>query len=161
MREYQNWDIQSDYVINSGDNQQILVQSHLSPYTTPPASIQSVPAPPASIQSPDQIHPTPKQITNHELLTYSRRKKLGKEIEHTIPPVYDQDSKPIPDSAQIYSGMETSDCENTASIINDSNIPIALKKGVISCTSHPISQFISYEGLSPTYHAFISAINSV
>jgi hypothetical protein len=161
MREYQNWDIQSDYVINSGDNQQSLVQSHLSPYTTPPASIQSVPTPPASIQSPDQIHPTPKQITNHELLTYSRRKKLGKEIEHTIPPVYDQDSKPSPDSAPIYSGMETSDCENTASIINDSNIPIALKKGVISCTSHPISQFISYEGLSPTYHAFISAINSV
>jgi len=39
MREYQNWDIQSDHVINSGDNQQSLVQSHLSPYTTPPASI--------------------------------------------------------------------------------------------------------------------------
>ena len=57
--------------------------------------------------------------------------------------------------------METSDCENTASVINDSNIPIALKKGVISCTSHPISKFISYEGLSPTYHAFVSAIDSV
>ena len=82
-------------------------------------------------------------------------------MEHTISLAHDQDSEPSPDSAPIYSSMETSDCENTASIINDSNIPIALKKGVISCTSHPISQFISYEGLSPTYHAFISAINSV
>ncbi|KAG6762590.1 hypothetical protein POTOM_033100 [Populus tomentosa] len=161
MREYQNWDIQSDHVINLGDNQQSLVQSHstmssptLSPHTTPPVSIQSVPAPPASVQSPDQIHPTPKQITNHELLTYSRRKKLGKEIEHTIPLAHDQDSEPSPDSAPIYSGMETSDCENTASVIDDSNIPIALRKGVRSCTSHPISKFVSYEGLSPTYHAF-------
>jgi len=161
MREYQNWDIQSDHVINSGDNQQSLVQSHLSPYTTPPALTQSIPAPPASIQSPDQIHPTPKQITNHELLTYSRRKKLGKEIEHTIPLTHDQDSEPSPDSAPIYSGMETSDCENTASVIDDSNIPIALRKGVRSCTSHPISKFVSYEGLSPTYHAFVSVIDSV
>jgi hypothetical protein len=161
MREYQNWDIQSDHVINLGDNQQSLVQSHLSSYTTPPASIQSVPAPPASVQSPDHIHPSPKQITNHELLTYSRRKKLGKEIEHTIPLAHDQDSKLSPDFAPIYSGMETSDCENTASVIDDSNIPIALRKGVRSCTSHPISKFVSYEGLSPTYHAFVSVIDSV
>lgn len=99
----------------------------------PPASIQSVPAPPASVQSPDQIHPL----------------------------AHDQDSEPSPDSAPIYSSMETSDCENTASVIDDSNIPIALRKGVRSCTSHPISKFVSYEGLSPTYHAFVSAIDSV
>nr|TKR79431.1 pentatricopeptide repeat-containing protein [Populus alba] len=139
MREYQNWDIQSDHVINPGDNQHSLVQSHstmssptLSPHTTTLVSIQSVPAPPTSVQSPNQIHPTPKQITNHELLTYSRRKKLGKEIEHTIPLAHDQDSEPSPDSTPIYSGMETSDCENTASVIDDSNIPIALRKGVLN-----------------------------
>ena len=57
--------------------------------------------------------------------------------------------------------METSNCENTASVIDDSNIPIALRKGVRSCTSHPISKFVSYEGLSPTYHAFVSAIDNV
>ena len=95
-------------------------------------------------KSPDQIHPTPKQITNHELLTYSRRKKLGKEIEHTIPPAYDQDSKPSPDSAPIYSGMETSDCEKTASVINYSNILIALKKGcyIMHKSSHQQIYFI-------------------
>jgi hypothetical protein len=161
MREYHNWDIQSDHVINPGDNQQSLVQSHLSPYTTTPTSIQSISAPPASVQSPNQIHPTPKQITNHELLTYSRRKKLGNEIKHTIPLAHDQDSEPSPDSASIYSGMETSDCENTAFVIDDLNIPITLRKGVGSCTSHPISKFVSYEGLSPTYHAFVSTIDSV
>ena len=133
----------------------------LSPYPTPPTSIQLVPAPPASIQSPDQIHPTPKQITNHELLTYSRRKRLGKEIEHTIPVTHDQDSKPSPNSAPINSSMETSNCENTASVTDDLHIPITLRKGVRSCTSHPINRFVSYEGLSPAYHAFVSAIDNV
>jgi hypothetical protein len=82
-------------------------------------------------------------------------------MEHTISLAHDQDSEPSPDSAPIYSGMETSNYENTASVIDDSNIPIALRKGVRSCTSHPINKFVSYEGLSPTYHAFVSAIYSV
>ena len=168
MREYQKWDIQSDYVIHSEDNPQSPVQSHspvsspvLSPYPIPLASIQSVPAPPTSVQSPHQIHPTPNQITNHELLTYSRRKRLGKEIKHTIPLTHNKDSEPSPDSASIHSGMETSNSENTTYVIDDSNIPIALRKGVKSCTSHPISKFVSYKGLSPAYHAFVSAIDSV
>ena len=59
--------------------------------------------------------------------------------------------------------MEISDLQNTAPVIDidDSNIPIALRKGVRSCTSHPISRFVSYEGLSPSYHAFVSALDNV
>ena len=57
--------------------------------------------------------------------------------------------------------MKTSNYENTASITDDSNIPIALKKGVRSCTSHPINIIISYRELSPSYHIFVLAIDSV
>jgi len=57
--------------------------------------------------------------------------------------------------------MKTSNYENIASITDDSNIPIALRKGVRSCTSHPISRFVSYRGLSSSYHALVPAINSV
>jgi hypothetical protein len=57
--------------------------------------------------------------------------------------------------------MEISDCENTASIIDDSNIPIALRKGGRSCTSHPINKFVSYGGPSPSYLAFVLALDNV
>ena len=57
--------------------------------------------------------------------------------------------------------MEISDFENTRPVIDDSNIPIDLRKGVRSCTIHPISRFVSYEGLSPSYHAFVSDLDNV
>ncbi|KAL6328004.1 hypothetical protein AAG906_031348 [Vitis piasezkii] len=38
------------------------------------------------------------------------------------------------------------------------NMPIAWRKGVRSCTQHPIGNFISYDKLSPTFHAFTSSI---
>ncbi|KAF7844141.1 Retrovirus-related Pol polyprotein from transposon RE1 [Senna tora] len=37
--------------------------------------------------------------------------------------------------------------------------PIAKRKGVRSCTLHPISQFVSYEKLSPKFQAFVSNLN--
>lgn len=41
---------------------------------------------------------------------------------------------------------------------SDSNIdlPIALRKGKGSCTIHPITQFLSFEGLSPSYRCSCS-----
>ncbi|RVW89009.1 Retrovirus-related Pol polyprotein from transposon TNT 1-94 [Vitis vinifera] len=38
------------------------------------------------------------------------------------------------------------------------NMPIAWRKGVRSCTQHPIGNFISYDKLSPTFRAFTSSI---
>ncbi|KAF7808202.1 Retrovirus-related Pol polyprotein from transposon TNT 1-94 [Senna tora] len=37
--------------------------------------------------------------------------------------------------------------------------PIAKRKGVRSCTLHPISQFVSYEKLSPKFQAFVSNLD--
>ena len=40
------------------------------------------------------------------------------------------------------------------------SLPIALGKVKHSCTSHPISQFVSYGHLSSSLHAFTSSLNS-
>ncbi|RVW87339.1 Retrovirus-related Pol polyprotein from transposon RE2 [Vitis vinifera] len=41
------------------------------------------------------------------------------------------------------------------------NMPIAWRKRVRSCTQHPIGNFISYDKLSPTFHAFTSNITEI
>ncbi|WJZ93061.1 hypothetical protein VitviT2T_012024 [Vitis vinifera] len=40
-------------------------------------------------------------------------------------------------------------------------MPIAWRKGVRSCTQHPIGNFISYDKLSPTFRAFTSSITEI
>ncbi|RVX13764.1 Retrovirus-related Pol polyprotein from transposon TNT 1-94 [Vitis vinifera] len=41
------------------------------------------------------------------------------------------------------------------------NMPIAWRKGIRSCTQHPIGNFISYDKLSPTFRAFTSSITEI
>ncbi|CAL5335650.1 unnamed protein product [Camellia sinensis] len=41
------------------------------------------------------------------------------------------------------------------------NMPIAWRKGVRSCTQHPIGNFISYDRLSPSFRAFTSSITEI
>ena len=43
----------------------------------------------------------------------------------------------------------------------DLDIPIALRKGIRSCTKHPLSNFVSYSNLSPSYAAFSSQLSSI
>ncbi|RVW71473.1 Retrovirus-related Pol polyprotein from transposon TNT 1-94 [Vitis vinifera] len=53
-------------------------------------------------------------------------------------------------------GTVDSELEN-----NILNMPIAWRKGVRSCTQHPIGNFISYDKLSPTFRAFTSSITEI
>ena len=58
-----------------------------------------------------------------------------------------------------FAGTSLSDHDNS-----DENLPIALKKGVRECRSrplYPIGNYVSYEGLSSSYQAFTSKINSI
>ena len=43
----------------------------------------------------------------------------------------------------------------------DLDLPITVRKGVRSCTQYPISNFISYDSLSPSYITFLSSLNSI
>lgn len=40
-------------------------------------------------------------------------------------------------------------------------VPIAIRKEVRTCSQHPISKFVSYNSLSPSYHAFVSSLSYV
>ena len=44
-------------------------------------------------------------------------------------------------------------------IVDDSELPIALRKGVRSCTKHPIGNYIAYEKLLPPYSTFVSTLD--
>ena len=44
---------------------------------------------------------------------------------------------------------------------NDLDIPIAIRKGKCSCTSHPMLKYLSYGKLSKKYNAFISKISNL
>ena len=43
--------------------------------------------------------------------------------------------------------------------IDDSTLPIALRKGVRRCTDHPIGNYVTYEELSPSYKAFATSLD--
>ena len=44
---------------------------------------------------------------------------------------------------------------------SDSNtLPIALRKGKHTCTAHPLSHFVFYADLSPSFRTFISYVST-
>ena len=60
------------------------------------------------------------------------------------------------------SNAPNSDGTVDSELENDThNMPIAWRKGVRSCTQHPIGNFISYDKLSPTFRAFTSNITEI
>jgi len=46
-------------------------------------------------------------------------------------------------------------------VVNDTNLPIAQRKGVRSCTHHSVSDFVSYQHLSSPYRSFVSKLSSM
>lgn len=44
---------------------------------------------------------------------------------------------------------------------NDLDVPIAVRKGVRSCTNHPMSKIVLYNSLSPSFSAFNSQLSIV
>ena len=43
----------------------------------------------------------------------------------------------------------------------DLDQPIALRKGIRSCTQHPLCNHLSYSNLSPCYRAFVTSLNQI
>ena len=58
-------------------------------------------------------------------------------------------------------GTGSSSSSNPETISNRLDEPIALRKGVRSCTQHPISKFVSYDNLSPLFHAFTTNLSRI
>jgi hypothetical protein len=62
--------------------------------------------------------------------------------------------QPISFSSSESSSFEPESGSNPE--IDDYELPIAVRKGVRSCTQHPLSNYMSYENISPVFRAFTS-----
>lgn len=79
---------------------------------------------PVPIQSTMPIPSMASQLANENLQVYIRRKKRH-ELEHRSQPIRGQGIDSIPN-------------------IDDFDMPIALRKGIRRCTSHPIGNNVTY-----------------
>lgn len=52
-------------------------------------------------------------------------------------------------------------CTPHSDATNDLDVPIALRKGVKSCTQHPISNFFGYSHLSESVQALATKLSSI
>ncbi|RVW39382.1 Retrovirus-related Pol polyprotein from transposon RE1 [Vitis vinifera] len=112
---------------------------------------------PVTIQSPMPIQPIAPQLANENLQVYIRRRKR-QELEHgsqsTCGQYIDSNSSlPEENIGEDRAG------EVLIPSIDDSTLPIALRKGVRRCTDHPIGNYVTYEGLSPSYRAFATSLD--
>ena len=120
------------------------------------------------------------QPKSPELLVYSRKKKQGNEETHT--PRHDQPSElreepeqspmPCPNPShepgtQVQVQNETSSpiqVQNEPGSpvqVQNLHLPIALRKERRTCTSQPISKYMYYSKLSPSYCAFVTNLSNV
>ncbi|RVX06246.1 Copia protein [Vitis vinifera] len=126
------------------------------PSSVQPAQHTNVPSP-VTIQSPMPIQPTASQLANENLQVYIRRRKR-QELEHGSQSACGQyidsnSSLPEENIGEDRAG------EVLIPSIDDSTLPIALRKGVRRCTDHPIGNYVTYEGLSPSYRAFATSLD--
>ena len=99
-------------------------------------------------------HDVRERLDRPNLQTFSRRKK-GKPT-CAVPLCQSSSPTPVPDSSADSSGND-----HFPTVVDDLDAPIAHRKGVRTCTQHPISQFVSYSRLSSSYRAFVSSLSSI
>ena len=73
----------------------------------------------------------------------------------------DEINSTLENSAPTAPITDNADIPIAAPIMDNVDIPIALRKGVGSCTMHPIENFVNYDSLSPSYKAFVTALDGV
>ncbi|KAJ9675533.1 hypothetical protein PVL29_024456 [Vitis rotundifolia] len=126
------------------------------PSSVQPAQPTNVPSP-VTIQSPMPIQPIAPQLANENLQVYIRRRKR-QELEHGSQPTCGQYIDSISGLPEENIGEDRTG-EVLIPSIDDSTLPIALRKGVRRCTDHPIGNYVTYEGLSPSYRAFATSLD--
>ncbi|RVW39094.1 Retrovirus-related Pol polyprotein from transposon RE1 [Vitis vinifera] len=99
-----------------------------------------------------------------EVIVYFRKnlkekpeKPPQKEPEDSTPPEQNQELDQDPSNPNSQPGNTIYDL-NSSNDLDDLDQPIALRKGVRSCTQHPISNHVSYGKLSHNFQAFITSL---
>lgn len=92
-----------------------------------------------------------------ELHVYSR-KRISQGNKQIMNPTHSQEAEPV---VEPHSPSVSGNLKNNPSPNLDLDVPIAIRKGIRSCSQHPISKFVSYSNLSPSFHAFTTNLSSV
>ncbi|RVW64351.1 Retrovirus-related Pol polyprotein from transposon TNT 1-94 [Vitis vinifera] len=109
---------------------------------------------------------TPESTTqgSKEVIVYSRKnlkekpeKPPQKEPKDNTPPEQNQELDQDPSNPNSQPGNTIYDL-NSSNDLDDLDQPIALRKGVRSCTQHPISNHVSYGKLLQNFQAFITSL---
>ncbi|RVX11271.1 Heat shock 70 kDa protein 17 [Vitis vinifera] len=161
MNEHQVWESLLEGYLLVTQSHQILLNSR--PLSCPhPCHHQS--SQPSTQCSFSRDHPVSHaystiapQLANENLQVYIRRRKR-QELEHgsqsTCGQYIDSNSSlPEENIGEDRAG------EVLIPSIDDSTLPIALRKGVRRCTDHSIGNYVMYEGLSPSYRAFATSLD--
>ena len=157
VRESQFWD---ELLIKESSE----IQHASPPLVLLPSDSNYIPNPNLKIpssNSPSSSKHRSTQLESSQLRVYTRRKNENKESENLAPLMQCHDSNPNSNPAQVHSSEADHSPELIVPVIDDADVPIALRKSVRSCTSHPIENFVSYNSLSPAYRAFITSLDSV
>lgn len=92
-----------------------------------------------------------------ELRVFSRHKYFQEKEVRSLK--QSQESEPI----ENQNPHESSNLPLKSSFLESESleIPIALRKYVCTCTKHPLSNFMSYDRLSSSFHVFVSQLSSI
>ncbi|KAG6498707.1 hypothetical protein ZIOFF_038429 [Zingiber officinale] len=88
-----------------------------------------------------------------DIITYKRRRH---EQEPPMDRLVESDALAPDPVKQLSSSVEPTAPLN----MNELDLSVVVRKGVRSCTQHPISNHVSYSRLSPSYHAFVSQLSN-
>ncbi|RVW66986.1 Retrovirus-related Pol polyprotein from transposon TNT 1-94 [Vitis vinifera] len=84
------------------------------------------------------------------------------DLHPELPPVpYQTDDPKSNPTGVIQGNIDSPVITDDIDSMDDLNRPVAHRKGVRSCTQHPISKFVSYEKLSPNLRALITNLESI
>ena len=129
------------------------------------------------IPNPESRVSSPTCVQNTELQVYSQRKRQPERPESELVPTQQiQESNlslstPELDSVSVAEkGTEinqnldqhfVSVIEKGTETYQDLDQLIALRKGICSCTQHPLRYHLSYSNLSPGYRAFVTSLDQI
>ncbi|RVW60619.1 Copia protein [Vitis vinifera] len=111
---------------------------------------------PLSSSLPPQTDTT-LSVPENNSLDEKPEKPPQKEPKDNTPPEQNQELDQDPSNPNSQPGNTIYDL-NSSNDLDDLDQPIALRKGVRSCTQHPISNHVSYGKLSQNFQAFITSL---
>ena len=143
------------------------IQPDISPENTPNPSFSIVnllsPFSSENPNTPSTLPPPQTQaqfdIGNKELRVYSRRKVGNIEVNMQDKNCSNTHQSPL--NLENHEGKDSVVHELVSPTIDDLDLPIAHRKGVRTCTNHPIEKYVAYGKLTPMYRAFVSSLDLI